>query len=82
MTDFAGVMLSRLGQEVNKSGQVELPALFEGQVSLFAVRDLHAVLEERDGDVRGVKATHIADQHVGFAVLSRVAAVHLHSWGS
>lgn len=82
MTDFAGVRLSKLGCEVNIFCQVELPALFEGQVGLYAVRDLLLSLEEPDSDVRGVKATDIADQHVWFPILSRVAAIHLHFWVS
>ncbi len=78
MTDSAGVLLSHLGGEVNILGQVELPTLLEGQVGLLTVRDLLPVLQELNGDVRGVKATDVADQCVFFPILSRVAAVHLH----
>ncbi len=78
MTDSAGVLLSRLGGEVNILGQVELPALLEGQVGLVTALDLLSVLQELNGDVGGVKATDVADQSVFFPILSRVAAVHLH----
>lgn len=78
MTDSAGVHLSNLGVEIDKLCQVELPALLERQIGLLAAWDLLPVLQELNGDVWGVEATDIADQHVWFPILSRVTAVHLH----
>lgn len=82
MADSAGVLLSAGWCESNTLGEVELPSLFEGQVCLLGVGDLHAVLQELDADVRGVEATHVTDQGVVFPIFPWVTAVHLHHGGS
>lgn len=45
MSDLAGVMFATQGCEGHILGQMEVPVLFEGQVSLIGVRELHSVLQ-------------------------------------
>lgn len=82
MADSAGVLLSAVWCESNTLGEVELPSLFEGQVCLLGVWDLHTILQELDADVRGVEATHVTDQGVVLPMFPWVTAVHLHLGGS
>lgn len=77
MSNFAGVFLSSLWFEGDTLGKVELPALFEGQVSLLGIRENFAILQQINGDIRRVEATHMADQGVLLSILSRKMAVHL-----
>lgn len=77
MGDPAAVLFSTCGCEVHVLGEMEEPALFEGQVSLVGVGDLHSVLHELDFDVRWVEVAHVADQGVCLPELSWVPAVHL-----
>lgn len=77
MGDFADVLLSTHGREEGTLGQVEVPVLFEGQVCLIGVSDFLSILQQLDGDVRGVEATHIANQDVFLSKLAWFMAVHL-----
>ena len=77
MSDPAAVLLSIQGCEGHILGQMEAPALFEGQVSLIGIREFRFILHKLYGDVRWVEATHMTNQDVLTAELSRVAAVHL-----
>ncbi len=77
VSNFAGVILSSLGFEADALGEVKLPALFEGQVSLLGVRENLAILQQFNGDIRRMEATHMADQGVLLSILSREMAVHL-----
>lgn len=77
MSDLAAVLLSFQGRERHILGQMKVPVLFEGQVSLIGIREFHSILHELDGDVRWVEATHMTNQDVLVAELSRVTAVHL-----
>lgn len=77
MSDFAAVLLSTNGREEGTLGQVELPVLSEGQVCLIGLSDFLSILEQLDGDVRGVEATHIANQDIFLSILSWSMAVHL-----
>lgn len=61
VSNFAGVILSSLGCEADALGEVKLPALFEGQVSLLGVRENLAILQQFNGDIRRMEATHVAD---------------------
>lgn len=61
VSNFAGVILSSLWFEADALGEVKLPALFEGQVSLLGVRENLAILQQFNGDIRRVEATHMAD---------------------
>lgn len=61
VSNSAGVILSSLGCEADALGEVKLPALFEGQVSLLGVRENLAILQQFNGDIRRVEATHMAD---------------------
>lgn len=81
VADSAGVLLSAVWCESNTLGEVELPSLFEGQVCLLGVWDLHTILQELDADVRGVEATHVTDQGVVLPMFPWVTAVHLHLGG-
>ena len=76
--DRARIILLSRGRDCRKLGQVEVPGLVEGQVGLIGIDDGHVVLQQLDGDLRGVEVLHQADQHVGLAKLCRAAAVHLH----
>lgn len=77
VSNFAGVFLSSLWFEGDALGKVELPALFEGQVSLLGIRENFAILQQINGDIRRVEATDMADQGVLLSVLSGKMAVHL-----
>lgn len=77
MSDFADVLLSAKGHEGGTLGQVELPVLSEGQVCLIALSDFLSILEQLDGDVRGVEPTHMANQDIVLSKLSWFMAVHL-----
>lgn len=82
MCDFAGVLLPTPWGEGHVLGQDEAPALFEGQVGQLGIGELHAVLHQLDGDVRGVETTHMADEGVFLVKLSWVVTVHLDlGWG-
>lgn len=82
MSDPAAVLLSNHRCEGHVLGQMEVPALFEGQVGLVGVGKLHFILHQLDLDVRRVEAAHVADQDVFLPVLSRFIAVHLHLRGN
>ena len=77
VSNFAGIYFSSLGFEADALGEVKLPALFEGQVSLLGVRENLAILQQFNGDIRRMEATHMADQGVLLSILSREMAVHL-----
>ncbi|MGD1458130.1 hypothetical protein [Vibrio harveyi] len=61
VSNFAGVFFSSLWFEGDALGKVKLPALFEGQVSLLGIRENFAILQQFNGDIRRVEATHMAD---------------------
>lgn len=61
VSNSAGVILSSLGYESDTLGEVKLPALFEGQVSLLGIRENLAILQQFNGDIRRMEATHVAD---------------------
>lgn len=77
MSDPADVLLSIHGFESHVPGQMEVPVLFEGQVSLLSIKEFLFILHQLDGDVRGVEATHMADQGVVLPKLPWFTAVHL-----
>lgn len=61
VSNFAGVYLFSLGGELDALGEVKLPALFEGQVSLLGIRENLAILQQFNGDIWRMEATHMAD---------------------
>lgn len=75
--DLADVLVVRLGSDVHVLGEVEVPVLVEGQVGLLGAADLHAVLQDLDGDVWRVEVGDAADKGVVLTILGRPAAVHL-----
>lgn len=77
MSDSAAVLLSTSGCEGGTLGQMEVPILSEGQVGLISIFYFHSIYHELDGDVRGVEATHMANQDVFLFELSWITAVHL-----
>lgn len=81
MSDLADVFVLPRRREGNVLGQMEVPVLSEAQVGLDGVDDLLSVLEQLDGDVRGVELTDVADQHVLLFELCRSVAVYLDHWG-
>ena len=74
----ASVIFTLLWMKGHMLGKVELPAWLKGQVSLLGPRDLNAISQEADGDVRRVETTDMADQGVRFTQFTRIVAVHLH----
>ena len=82
MAHFADELVPLLRCEAHTLGQVELPSLLEGQVSLLGIRDLHPILHELDADVWRVEATHMTDQSVWCPIFARVVAIHLNLWWS
>ena len=81
--DGARIVVPYFGRELDKFGQVEVPGLVEGQIGLICRGDGLAILQQVDGNLRGVEGRHQADQGVGLAKRCRAAAVHLHlghSW--
>lgn len=79
--DLAQELVILLGGEGSAACQVEVPVGFEGQVGLHGVGEIHVIVEQLDGDVRGVELTHVADQGVLFVELAGLTAVELHFWG-
>ena len=77
VSDLADVGLSGRRGEGGVPGEVEVPALVEGQVGLLGAGQLHAVPQELDLDVGRVEAAHVADQGVALAEHCGAAAVHL-----
>lgn len=59
------------------SGQMVVPVLLKGQVSLLGSWNLLSVTEQVDLDFRWVEAAHVTYESVGFPELSRFTAVHL-----
>jgi len=77
VSNLAGVIFPVLWCEGDALGEVKLPALFEGQVSLLGVRDNHSIFQQFNGDIWRVEATHITDQGVPLSILSWKMAVQL-----
>lgn len=77
VSNFAGIIMSSLWCEGDALGEVKLPALFEGQVSLLALRENLTILQQFNADIRRVEATDMADEGVRLSILSRIMAVHL-----
>lgn len=77
VSDLADELIPVHWREVHILGQMEAPVLFEGQVGLPCAREFHSILQKLDCDVRGVEATHMANQDVFLPILSWVSAVNL-----
>lgn len=77
MSDLAAEPLSTGGCEGHALGQMEVPVRFEGQVSLVGIREFLSFLHQLNSDVRGVEATHMANQDVFNPKLSWAGGVHL-----
>lgn len=78
VSDLAGVFLSCCWSEDRAPGQMELPALLEGQVGLVGILQLLLPSHQLDGDVRWVELGHMTDQYIFHPELCRVAAVDHH----
>lgn len=77
VSNAAGEIVTFLWCEGGALGEVKLPALFEGQVSLLGVRHNLSIFQQFNGDIRRMEATHITDQGVRLSILSWKMAVHL-----
>lgn len=77
MSDFTVVLFSTLGRKGHTLGQKKVPVVFESQVRLDGVLQFLLPLYELNGDVRGVEATHVADQEIFFIKFSWTIGVHL-----
>lgn len=78
MNDFAAVIVTLLRGEVYVLGQMVVPGLLEGQVSLIGPRDLGPVLEQLQAQLGGVEAADVTDQDVGLVILPWGTRVDLH----
>lgn len=78
VSDLAAVFFSCLWSEGCAPGQMELPALLEGQVGLVGFLQLLIPPHQLDGDVRGVELGHMTNQHIVRPELCWVAAVDHH----
>jgi len=56
--------------EGHVSGQVVVPVLLKGQVSLSAIGNLHTILQQLNFDFWRVEAAHMTDEGVFFPELS------------
>lgn len=72
-----GVVLSLGGSEGHVLGQVILPVLLKGQISLEASTQAVSVFQQLYRYLWRVEATRVTQQHVGFPQLSRRLGVHL-----
>lgn len=82
MSDSAGEFVIAGGSEGDALGQMKLPSLLKGQVGLFCIWNHLAILQQVNCNVWGVEVTHVADQCVLFAKLTRVTTVNLDFWWS
>lgn len=81
VSDHTSVRLSFLWSERSVFGQVVMPALLKGQVSLSTAGQLISILQQLNGDLWGVEAAGVTDQSVWFSQGTGQTAVHLHLWG-
>lgn len=77
MSHSAGKLLSFARSEGHMFGQVIVPVLLEGQISLVGAKHLLSILEQLNSDFWWVEPTHMTDEGVGFTQLSWCTAVHL-----
>lgn len=77
MCHSAGELVSAVWSEGHGSGQVVLPVVLEGQVSLAGSDHLLSIPDQVDGDFWWVETAHMTDQGVGCPKHSRCSAVHL-----
>lgn len=73
----AAVFLSCLWPERHMLGEVVVPVLLKGQVSLLATRYFLTILQQINFDFRWMEAADVADKDVVFIILPWVAAVDL-----
>lgn len=77
VSDSAWVLSALLGYKRHTPGKMEHPALSEGQVCLFGLRNYHSILQKFNADVWRMETTHMADQVIVLAKFTRVITVHL-----
>lgn len=82
MSDPAGVFFALLGFKRHTLGEMEHPALLEGQVCLLGSRNHRFIHQKVNGNVWRMKTTHMADQVVVLVKFTRAIAVYLDfRWG-
>lgn len=78
MCHSAHVVLSFHWSEIRVLGEVVVPVLLKGQVSLLDISYFLSILQQIDFDLRWVEAADVADEDVFVPVQPRVATVDLH----
>ena len=73
----ASKLLSFVWSEGHIFGQVVMPVLFKGQVSLVGSLDWISIFEQLNLDLWWVEATHVTDEDIGFICHSWSTAVDL-----